>query len=284
MISEQLIWFIDGRYFYKNITLDKIVQLANSHNKHLKIIIDVKVRATDRWYWHSMVDKSLTSLEGLNSIEKKKQNLLSALQMSAIKADIITTESSDHVNIINAEIEKSTNNLVIIEDAPLKLRHAIFQRLTEIDAPVLLLSKKVWTKPIKIIGAVDPLHEHDKHAKIDEHIVEHLKYWAQTLTVKWQVVHACYISSVLYEYQHKVQKMHQSALTDFAKKLAIKAEQYILLDGLPEDVISTFINKQHIDVLCIGLVNRNKLNTFWVGSTTTHFLSEPPCDLLLIKR
>ncbi|TYK64246.1 universal stress protein [Colwellia echini] len=284
MITEQLIWFIDGRYFYKNITLDKITQLANAHNNQLKIIIDVKVKSTERWYWHSMVDDSLTSNEGLAAIVQKKQVLQKALSMSAIKAEIITTESSEHVKIINAEVAKANNSLVIIEDAAAKLRHSIFQRLTEIDAPVLLLGKKVWNKPIKMIGAVDPLHEHDRHAKIDEHIVSQLKAWAKSLTVKWQIVHSCYISSVLYGYERKVQQMHQSALKEFAKKNNVSVEQYTLLEGLPEEAVESFINKNHIDILFIGLVNRSMVDKFWVGSTTTHFLYEPPCDLLLIKR
>ncbi|WP_413700172.1 hypothetical protein ACLKMH_23450 [Psychromonas sp. KJ10-10] len=35
MKTEQLIWFIDSRHFYLNISLDKIIHLANTHQKKL---------------------------------------------------------------------------------------------------------------------------------------------------------------------------------------------------------------------------------------------------------
>jgi hypothetical protein len=283
MISEQLIWFIDGRYFYKNITLDKVILLANAHKKQVKIIIDARVKSTQRWYWHSMVENSKTANEDLDAINKKKQTLLKALEMSAIKAEIIITQSADHLEIINTELAKVNNGLLILEDISPKQRHPIFQTLTEINSPVLLLGNKIWKKAINIIGAVDPLHEHDRPAKIDDSIVNNLKSWDGSLTVKWRLVHCCFISSVLYKYKNKVLLMHQEGLKEFSEQRNIKHDQYTLLEGLPEDAIRSFIDKNHVDLLFIGLVNRSVIDRFWVGSTTSNFLYEPPCDLLLIK-
>jgi nucleotide-binding universal stress UspA family protein len=284
MITEQLIWFIDGRYFYKNITLDKVIHLANTHKMRVKIIIDAKVKSTQRWYWHAMVGDSPTANEDLVAINKKKKTLLKALEMSAIKAEIIVSESADHIKTINTELAKTNNGLLILEDTPPKTRHPIFQTLSEINAPVLLLTDKVWKEKINAIGAVDPLHENDRPAKIDEHIVQHLKSWENSLSVKWKLIHCCYISSVLYQYKNKVLSMHQDGLKEFADQFRIKNDQYKLLEGLPEEALKSYINKNHIDILFIGLVNRNMLDKFWVGSTTSNFLYEPPCDLLLIKQ
>jgi hypothetical protein len=89
MITEQLIWFIDGRYFYKNIILDKIIHLANVHQRSIKIIIDARIKSTERWYWHTLIDDSSTTNDALELINKKKQTLLKVLQMSAIKAEVI---------------------------------------------------------------------------------------------------------------------------------------------------------------------------------------------------
>jgi nucleotide-binding universal stress UspA family protein len=284
MITEQLIWFIDGRYFYKNVTLDKIIQLANAHQMRIKIIIDAQVKSTQRWYWHSMVENSSTVNEDLAAINKKKQTLLNALEMSAIKAEIIITDTSNHIKAINTELAKNNNGLLVLEDTPPKKRHPIFQTLTEINAPVLLLSNNVWKKPLNVIGAVDPLHENDRPAKIDEHIVKHLKNWEGSLAIKWKVVHCCYISSVLTQYKSKVLSMHRDGLKEFSRQFKVLQDQYTLIEGLPEDALKTYINKNHIDILFIGLVNRSMLDKFWVGSTTSNFLYEPPCDLLLIKQ
>ncbi|MFT5756998.1 MAG: nucleotide-binding universal stress UspA family protein [Alteromonadaceae bacterium] len=78
--------------------------------------------------------------------------------------------------------------------------------------------------------------------------------------------------------------MHQEGLKEFAEQFNIKKSQYTLLDGLPEDALKSYIHNNQIDILSMGLVNRSALDKFWVGSTTSHFLYEPPCDLLLIKQ
>jgi hypothetical protein len=38
MITEQLIWFIDSRFYYQTSSLDKIVRLANIHQKSIKVL------------------------------------------------------------------------------------------------------------------------------------------------------------------------------------------------------------------------------------------------------
>ncbi|TMM42517.1 universal stress protein [Colwellia ponticola] len=284
MINEQLVWFIDGRYFYNTITLDKIITLATAHQQPLKIIIDVRVKSTERWYWHSINKDTSSVNKELATINTKKQDLLDALATKAIEAEVIVTQSADHITVINTELAKKNNSLLILEDTPPKKRHPLFQALTEINSPVLLLSNSPWKKPLNIIGAVDPLHENDRPAHIDDSIVKQLKAWHKALSAQWTLVHCCYISSVLYEYKNKVLLMHKEGLQEFAEQFLVKKTQYILLEGLPEEALKAFINKNNIDILCIGLVNRSMLDKLWVGSTTSHFLYEPPCDLLLIKQ
>ncbi|HBY87782.1 MAG TPA: hypothetical protein DEO86_18155 [Colwellia sp.] len=283
MITEQLIWFIDGRFFYNNITLDKIILLAGAHQRSIKVIIDVRVKSTERWYWHSMNKDSSKPNDQLEVINNKKKLLINALKMSAINTEIIITQSADHIEVINSVLAKTKSGLLILEDTQPKQRHPIFQTLTEINSPVLLLSNKVWRKPISIIGAVDPLHENDRPAEIDESIVKHLMNWNSSLAVKWTLAHCCYISSVLYKYKSKVLLMHKEGLKEFAEQFHIKEEQYTLLEGLPEEALKYLIKKNHVDILFIGLVNRNIFDKLWVGSTTSNFLYEPPCDLYLIK-
>lgn len=283
MISDQLTWFIDGRYFYNNITLDKIIHLAGTTANPIKIIIDARIKSTERWYWHTFFEDTSSNSDALALLNQKKDKLLKVLKMSAIKADIMLSQTSDHINLLNDELSKSKNSLLIVEDAPANKRHPVFQTLTEIDSTVLILSHKAWKKPLKILGAVDPLHEHDRPAKIDDNIVKNLKRWEEAFNLKWGVAHCCYISSVLSKYKNKVLSIHKEALHEFSEKWHIKDEQSTLLDGKPENALMTYIDQEHIDILFIGLVNRNIIDRFWVGSTTSSFLSNPSCDLLLIK-
>ena len=186
---------------------------------------------------------------------------------------------------MNATIPKNVkeNTAVVVKCFKID-RSTVFIIVSKVQDLFDAVFFKVWKENINAIGAVDPLHENDRPAKIDEHIVQHLKSWEDSLSVKWKLIHCCYISSVLYQYKNKVLSMHQDGLKEFADQFRIKRDQYKLLEGLPEEALKSYINKNHIDILFIGLVNRNMLDKFWVGSTTSNFLYEPPCDLLLIKQ
>jgi len=283
MITEQLIWFIDSRFYYQNISLDKIVHLAQIHKKPIKIIIDASAQLTGRGYWHLLSHKETLSKELLSSIEQQQKKLLKFFAMNAIKVDITINQSPDYFAALSTSIKNSINSLVILEDNISAKRHPIFQQLTDIDAPVLLLHKKAWKHPVNILAAVDPLHEHARPGKIDDNIVLLTQHWSKTLSAKFTVAHCFYVASVLTKYKNNVFSMHSDGLDTFAKRFRLSEQQYTLLEGIPEEALTTYIQHNHIDILTMGLIARNKLQQLWVGSTTTAMLSEVPCDILLIK-
>lgn len=283
MITEQLIWFIDSRFYYQNTSLDKIVQLAKIHQKTVKIVIDASAQLTGRGYWHLLGQKETLSQELLTTIEQKQQQLLKFFAMNAIKIEVTINQSADYFAALSSTIKNTNNSLVIIEDNISAKRHPIFQQLTDINAPVLLLNKKAWKHPVNILAAVDPLHEHARPGKIDDNIVLLTQHWAKKWTAKLTVAHCYYVASVLTKYKNKILTMHNDGLEVFAKRLRLQNEQCILLEGIPEEALTAYIHHHHIDVLAMGLVARNKLEQLWIGSTTTALLSELPCDVLLIK-
>jgi nucleotide-binding universal stress UspA family protein len=283
MKTEQLIWFIDSRYFYLNISLDKIIHLANIHHKKITIVIDAKGKNSEPWYAHLLNEKSLPFNDDNILLAEKQVKLLNFFKMNAIKAEILICPSINYAKILNDEIAKNTNSLVIIEDTHLAKRHPIFQMLTQIKAPILLLSNKIWKHPIKILGAIDPLHENARPETIDNTIVELMLDWGKTLKAKHIIAHCCYISPVLSQYKKKIITEHDQALKEYSKNFRVTKEQQILLEGKPEEVLPTYIRDNQIDVLFIGLVARNKLSQFWIGSTTSALLAALPCDMLLVQ-
>jgi nucleotide-binding universal stress UspA family protein len=134
------------------------------------------------------------------------------------------------------------------------------------------------------LAAVDPLHEHARPDELDDNIVSLTKVWATSLKSSWVIVHCCYIASVLTQYKSKLITMHREGFSAFAKRNRLHNEQCVLLEGIPEDALSSYVEKHHVGILVIGLVARNTLEQFWVDSTTSALLCSPPCDLLLIKK
>jgi nucleotide-binding universal stress UspA family protein len=283
MKTEQLIWFIDSRYFYLNISLDKIIHLANIHQKKVTIVIDARGKDAEPWYAHLLNEKSLPFNDDNILLAEKQVKLLNFFKMNAIKAEILICPSINYAKILNNEIAKNTNSLVVIEDTHLAKRHPIFQMLTQIKAPILLLSDKIWKHPIKILGAIDPLHENARPESIDDSIVELMVHWSNTLKAKHTIAHCCYISPVLSQYKKKIMAERDDALKAFSKNFRLTKDQQVLIEGQPEEVLPTYVKDHQIDVLFIGLVARNKLSQFWIGSTTNALLTDLPCDMLLIQ-
>ncbi|MDN2663416.1 universal stress protein [Psychromonas sp. 14N.309.X.WAT.B.A12] len=284
MIKEQFIWFIDSRFFYQTKSLDKMVHLILPNQKTLKIIIDASAQLKGRGYWHLFAEKEILSDEIMAKIELKKAQLVKFFAMNAIDVEVSINKSTDYLSVLNAEIANDSQSLVVIEDNAVAQRHSIFQRLTAINAPLLLLSKQAWHQPLSIVAAVDPLHEHARSGALDANIVALAERWAKPLKASWMVAHCYYVTSVLSQYKSKVLSQHKQGLMDFAKKHRIATNQCVLLEGVPEEVLATYINKNSCHILVMGLVTRNKLEQLWVGSTTTALLNELPCDLLLLKK
>jgi len=283
MKTAQLIWFIDSRFFYENTSLDKLVHIANIHNKQIKVIIDASAQLTGRGYWHLFDNIEPLSNEVIVELDKKQAQLNKFFTMNAIKADVIINQSINYLKILNSEIEKNQGSLVIIEDTIATNRHPIFQGFRELKAPILLLSKKRWKHAINILAAIDPMHEHARPEYIDENIVSLTQNWASSLKASWAIAHCYYVASVLTQYKRKLIEMHHESLNAFAKRNRLPDKHCVLLEGIPENALSSYIDKHHIDILVIGLVARNKLEQFWIGSTTSALLCAPPCDMLLIK-
>ena len=283
MKTAQLIWFIDSRFFYENTSLDKLVHLANIHKKQIKVIIDASAQLTGRGYWHLFDNIEPLSNEVIVALDKKQAQLNQFFNMNAIKADVIINQSINYLKILNSEIEKNAGSLVIIEDSIIANRHPIFQEFRGLKVPILLLSKKRWKHSINILAAIDPMHEHARPDHIDENIVSLTQNWASSLKASWVIAHCYYVASVLTQYKRKLIAMHHESLNAFAKINRLPDKHCVLLEGIPENALSSYIDKHHIDILVIGLVARNKLEQFWIGSTTSALLCAPPCDMLLIK-
>ena len=284
MITEQFIWFIDSRFYYQTTSLDKMVRLIPPHQKPIKIIIDASAQLKGRGYWHLFSDKDTLLEELMAKIELKKTQLLKFFTMNAIEVEIVINQSTDYLKVLNSEVNNSLNSLVVIEDNTAEKRHSIFQKLTNIEAPVLLLNNKSWKHPLNLVAAVDPLHEHARSGKIDENIVALTESWARLMKANWSVAHCYYVTSVLVKYKSKILSMHRDGLADFAKKYRIPAGKCTLLEGVPEVALVSYIEKNNSNILVMGLVTRNKLEQLWIGSTTTALLTKLPCDILLIKK
>lgn len=283
MKTEQLIWFIDSRFYFHTSSLDKIVRIAKIHDKKVTVIIDASAQSNGRGYWHLFDEIDTLASDLMAEIENKRTQLLKFFSMNAIKIDVVINQSTNYFSSLDSEIASKENCLVVIEDSYTAKRHPIFQKLTNISAPILLLNNKIWKSTIDILAAIDPLHEHARPGHMDENILSLTQLWAKSLKAQWVIAHCYHVAPVLTKYKNRLLSMHREGLNIFTKRHRIPDGHCVLLEGIPEDALSSHIHKNQVDILVVGLVTRSKLEQLWIGSTTTALLSEPPCDLLMLK-
>lgn len=284
MKTEQLIWFIDTRFYFHASSLDKIVRLAKIHSKKITVIIDASIQSNGRGYWHLFDEIDTMTNDLMAEIDKKKSQLIKFFAMNALNVEVIINQSTSYLSFLDSKIKSNEKTLVIIEDSNTTKRHPIFQKLTNINAHILLLHNNIWKSSIHILAAVDPLHEHARPGHIDDNIFSLTQLWAKLLNARWTIAHCYYVASVLTKYKNRLLLMHSEGLNFFANKHHLPYDNCVLLEGIPEEALSSYIHKNQVNILVLGLVTRSKLEQLWVGSTTTALLSEPPCDLLMLKK
>lgn len=278
---KQLLWLVDARNKLKNSSIDKAIQLATALQAPIHIIADKRVRAVERWYW-----KTLDDSEAARQHNAQQQQTLSYIVRQLNDNDIAhkLTQISDSncLPVLMQHINADT--LLLIQDEEPSLRHPLFQQLSKLKCPVLVMQKQPWHQPLKISVAVDPMHSNDEAAQLDQLILHSSQQLIKKLKAKWQVIHSCFTPAVFLEHKKAIVKIHQESLEDLLKKMGIKKDLATLLEGPPEQALVKNVKNEHTDILCLGLVARHPVELFLVGSTAHALLQAPPCDLLLIQQ
>jgi universal stress protein E len=176
------------------------------------------------------------------------------------------------------------------------VHHNIVQRtlLTNTDwqlvrtcpVPLLLVKpREIAPRPI-VLAAVDPVHEHDKPAALDDAIYRFAADLADKADGSLQVVHA--FSTPLGvelppDVRERLATEHRDAMASFTSSHAIPAENVHLLEGLAHECLQHAVEAQHADFLVMGVIARRGFDALFIGSTAARVLDRLPCDLIVIK-
>jgi universal stress protein E len=177
-----------------------------------------------------------------------------------------------------------------------KLKRTIFSNtdwhlIRDCPAPLFLVKPHASSDRPKVLAAVDPMHEHDKPAELDQQILELAKGLATGTGGELQVVHTFAVHSALAlkdatsedEIADAVRQEHQAAMTAFLDTHQIPAANSHLLKGAPHDRLPQFAEDENIDILVMGAVSRSGLDRIFIGSTAARVLDRLPCDLVIVK-
>ena len=226
-----------------------------------------------------------------------------------LRADGIVVKTSavwDHPlyeGIIRHAIESGTD--IVVKDTH---HHSAVTRalLTNTDwnlirtcpLPLWLVKPTELQKKPVFIAAIDPLHQHDKPAALDDEILHVAKGVASHVNGEVHAFHSydpriavatatanAYIPVSL-PFDEIEQQMHEDhekrfiEITDFHE---IDKKNAHLVAGLTHEELPAIASKLEAAVVVMGAVARSSWKRLFIGATAERTLEDLPCDLLIIK-
>jgi universal stress protein E len=137
-----------------------------------------------------------------------------------------------------------------------------------------------------VLAAIDPVHEHDKPAQLDDAIYKAGAELCAEIGGTLHLVHAIAMPLGV-ELPPNVQALiaaeHRRALESFLTTHPVPGDRVHSLEGLAHQCLQHAAAEQHADFLVMGAVARRGVKKVLIGSTAARVLDRLPCDLLIIK-
>ncbi len=260
--------YLSGDRLFDSPSLEKArEEVIQSHEKHLEALAEplrkdgITVKTTALWghpLYESIVRAALES-----------------------NADLIVKDTHHHSAVARALLTNTDWNL--IRTCPL---------------PLWLVKPQDMAATPVFIAAIDPMHQHDKPAALDDEILHISKALADKVGGDVHAFHSydpriavatatanAYIpvSLPFDEIEQQMHEDHQKRfreITDFHK---VDSENAHLVAGLTHEELPLIAEKLEADVVVMGAVARNRWKRLFIGATAERTLEHLPCDLLIIK-
>ncbi len=208
-----------------------------------------------------------------------------------------------HEGIVRKAI--ATNAALIVKDTHY---HSAFRRslfsntdwnlIRTAPCDLLLVKPREYAAKPQVIAAVDPLHEHDKPADLDDRILDSAIALCSTLGATLHVCHAydpapalavsadavtMPLSVPARELIETLRGTHTSAVHSLMDKRELGRNHVHIHQGPAHEVLLDLAEELHADVAVMGAVSRSALQRLFLGSTAERLMDRLPCDLLIVK-
>jgi len=149
-----------------------------------------------------------------------------------------------------------------------------------------------------IVAAIDPMHQHDKPAALDDEILHVSKDIAENIGGEVHAFHAydpriavatatsnAYIpvSLPFDEIEKQMHEDHEKRFNEITEFHKIDSEHAHLVAGLTHEELPLIAENLKADIVVMGAVARNRWKRLFIGATAERTLEDLPCDLLIIK-
>ena len=280
---NKIVLFIDIRFPPSSECLKKVAAISTSFKQDVDLLIDVKAPHLERWYWPEFLEKNSIG----DKTEEKAQAVISSIKQTLHKDRVNSVITRLDKTTLSSQISKLSgslgNSLLLMEASLKETARAKFQELIAIHAPTLILTDKPWGRPVNLTVAIDPLHEHANETQVDNRLFDQAHTIKSKLKSDLSLLHSCYMPPMAVDYRKQVLQIHKDAVHEFAELNNIKANDINLVNGNPEETISSWVTSNHVDILAIGQFRRSNIKQYLLGSTSMTLIDKMLCDLLLVS-
>ncbi|MGB5490831.1 MAG: universal stress protein [Woeseiaceae bacterium] len=260
--------YLSGDRLFDSPSLEKARdEVIQGHEKHLEKLAEplrkdgIIVKTSARW-GHPLYEAIVRSaLDG--------------------KADLVVKDTHHHSAVARVLLTNTDWNL--IRTCPL---------------PLWLVKPQEFAATPVFVAAIDPMHQHDKPAALDDEILHVSKSLSDKTGADLHAFHSydpriavatatanAYIpvSLPFDEIEQQMHEDHQKRFREITNFHKIDDGKAHLVAGLTHEELPLIAEKLKADVVVMGAVARNRWKRLFIGATAERTLEHLPCDLLIIK-
>lgn len=149
-----------------------------------------------------------------------------------------------------------------------------------------------------IVAAVDPTHDHDKPAILDDAIVQMAKTVAEPIDGEVHLFHTYErlagvgaeaikvfepVKLEIDKIDKKLKEEHRSALDSLAKRNEIDDKYVHQLPGRTRELLPSFVRSKKAQLVVMGALARWGFKRMIIGSTAERVMDHLPCDILIVR-
>jgi universal stress protein E len=266
---------------------DSVLGETGTHARRLNADAVAKARAT-RLDSHLSRLRALAAplqAEGLDvSVDARWDHPLDeAIVRKAIEshADLVVKETHFH-SVLKRSLFTNTD-WSLIRNCPVKL---------------LLVKPHVAAEKLRVVAAIDPLHERDAAATLDKRILETAASLSSAVGGELHVLHAFDITPVIAasteammmpmalpitEISDALSAEHTAAVHALTDAMNVPRGRVHIPHGGARDQLVSMAQRLPADLVVMGAVSRSALQRLFIGSTAEEVLDRLPCDVLIVK-
>lgn len=174
------------------------------------------------------------------------------------------------------------------------LRQGDWQLIAECPVPLLLVRDQPWAEHPRIMAAVDPFHNCDDPAALDNVIIQQARDVSAHLSGELHLVHsfeplpqyAIFDEHATPDYetlQAETITRKTEAMQALVQEKNLTGVLMHLEAGEVHEVVPQVCQQEEINMLVIGSIARGPLGRLLIGSSIERIINNIACDVLLVK-